>query len=321
MVMSETLEVVVHQRRHEAEGILCLELHPVHTDSLPAFTAGAHIDVHIPVVEMVRQYSLVNDPRETNRYVIAVQLDPESRGGSVGIHHYVQEGQRLQISVPRNHFELVDAPDLMLIAGGIGITPLLAMAQQLHQQNTNFNLHYVARSQARMAFYEVLRASPFADKVHFYFSDDPEGALSVPQLLQSVSTTTHVDVCGPNSLIQAVSEQASENQIEPERVHREYFHNEVVLDQGAASFEVRIASSGQCFTVEADQTISQVLEANGVFVPVSCEEGVCGTCLTSVLEGEINHQDVYLTDEEKAANNQMAVCCSRARSAYLVLDL
>ena len=115
--------------------------------------------------------------------------------------------------------------------------------------------------------------------------------------------------------------QRPPHRIEPERVHREYFNNEIALDHGAAPFEVRIASTGQRFIVEADQTISQVLEAHDVFVPVSCEEGVCGTCLTGVLEGEINHQDVYLTDEEKAANNQMAVCCSRARSAYLVLDL
>jgi len=319
--MSETLEVVVHHRYHEAEGILCLELHPVQTESLPAFTAGAHIDVHVPGGEIVRQYSLVNDPRETHRYVIAVQLDPASRGGSAGLHHSTQEGQRLTISTPRNHFELVDAPQFMLIAGGIGITPLLAMAQHLHQQHIDFSLHYVARTQARMAFHDVLCASPFAEKVHLYFSDEAEKPLVLPQLLQSVAKTTHVYVCGPSSLIQAVVELADLAHIEPERVHREYFNNEIALNHSAAPFEVRIASTGQRFIVEADQTISQVLEAHDVFVPVSCEEGVCGTCLTGVLEGEINHQDVYLTDEEKAANNQMAVCCSRARSAYLVLDL
>lgn len=320
--MSQTIEVLVSRRQQLAEGIIGLELIAADGGNLPPFSAGAHIDVHVPVVSVVRQYSLANDPRETSRYVIAIQQEPNSRGGSVGMHNYVQEGERLHISAPRNHFELVPAPHMVLIAGGIGITPLFAMARQLAAEEVSFALHYVTRTPQRMAFYEELQQSEFADRVHFYYSDLPEGArFDVSALLQTVSDQAHVYVCGPSSLIDAVVDQAEKAQILPERIHREYFHNEQLSTGTEHSFEVCIASTGAEFLVEADQSIAQVLEANGVFVPVSCEEGVCGTCLTGVLEGDIDHRDVYLTDEEKAENNQMAVCCSRARSSRLILDL
>ncbi len=321
--MSQTINVMVQQRRQEADGIISLELVAANGAALPAFTAGAHIDVHVPVVSVIRQYSLANDPRETDRYVIAVQQDPQSRGGSVGVHQYVQVGQSLQISPPRNHFELVAAPHVTLIAGGIGITPLLAMARQLAADQVDFSLHYVTRTKQRMAFYDELQQSEFADKVHVYHSDEPNGEteFNVAQLLQAVPQQGHVYVCGPSSLIEAVVQQAEADQIAAERIHREYFHNDQLSSGADSAFQVRIASSGAEFLVEADQSITQVLEANGVFVPVSCEEGVCGTCLTGVLDGDIDHRDVYLTEEERAANNQMALCCSRARSASLTLDL
>lgn len=319
--MSQTIEVLVQRRQQEAEGVISLELVPTHGEQLPPFTAGAHIDVHIPVVSMVRQYSLCNAPRETNRYVIAVQQDPNSRGGSIGVHQYIQEGQRLQVSLPRNHFELVAAPRVVLIAGGIGITPLLAMAQELWAQKVEFSLHYVARTKQRMAFYETLLTSEFADQVHLYHSDESDSALfDLTHIVSLAQEDAHVYVCGPSSLIDAVVEQTAQAKIAPERVHREYFHNDISTGANEA-FQIRLASTGDEFLVEAEQSITQVLEANGVFVPVSCEEGVCGTCLTGVLEGEVDHRDVYLTEEEKAANNQMALCCSRARSSYLVLDL
>ncbi len=320
--MTQTIEVLVQRRQQEAEGIISLELVPVTNAPLPPFTAGAHIDVHVPVVGLVRQYSLVNDPHETNRYVIAVQQDPHSRGGSVGVHQYIQAGQRLLISPPRNHFELVSAPRFMLIAGGIGITPLLAMARCLSEQNRDFALHYVARTRPRMAFYEALQNSAFADRVYLYHSDEAGGAeFNLSQLIAWAQDDAHIYVCGPSSLIDAVVQQSTAAEVAPERVHREYFHNDTVATGAEASFQIRIASTGAEFTVEAGQSITQVLEANGVFVPVSCEEGVCGTCLTGVLKGEIEHRDVYLTEEERAANNQMAVCCSRARSSSLTLDL
>lgn len=320
--MTQTIEVLVQRRQHEAEGIISLDLVPVTDTPLPPFTPGAHIDVHVPVVGLVRQYSLVNDPRETNRYVIAVQQDPNSRGGSVGVHQYMQAGQRLQISSPRNHFELVPAPRFMLIAGGIGITPLLAMARHLSEQNLDFALHYVTRTRARMAFYESLQNSAFADRVYLYHSAEAEGAeFNVEQLLAWAQDDAHIYVCGPSSLIDTVVQQSAAAQIASERVHREYFHNDTVAAETDGPFHIRIASTGAEFLVEADQRITQVLEANGFFVPVSCEEGVCGTCLTGVLEGEVEHRDVYLTEEERAANNQMALCCSRARSSSLTLDL
>ena len=315
------LVVKVLGKRREAEGIASFELGRADGGPLPAFSAGSHVDVHVPGGP-VRQYSLCNDAGERHRYRIAVLRDPQTRGGSAGLHDSVSEGDLLTISEPRNHFPLVHAKRTVLLAGGIGITPLLCMAQRLHAIGADFELHYCSRSVERTAFREEIAAAPFASRVHFHF-DDGEAAqkLDLPAALGARDAGTHVYVCGPTGFIQHVTQTAQGLGWPAEQVHLEYFGAAPQDSSGDRPFEVKIASSGRVIPVLADQTVIQALEAHGVEVLVSCEQGVCGTCITRVLEGECDHRDLYFTDEEKARNDQFTPCISRARSKTLVLDL
>ncbi len=315
------LSVKVVSKVVEAIDIVSLELASTDGKPLPSFSAGAHIDVHLPG-GIIRQYSLLNDASEQHRYVIGVLKDPESRGGSIAVHDKVNVGDILQISAPRNHFELVPAQRTLLFAGGIGVTPILCMAHRLSQTSAEFEMHYCTRSPDRTAFQKDIQASKFADRVHFHFdsgSDDQK--LNLKALVAGPSSSTHLYVCGPSGFIDYVVNTAKEAGWSSEQIHFEYFGAADIDTSGDQAFKVKIASTGAVFDVEADQSITQVLEANGVFVPVSCEEGVCGTCLTRVLEGVPEHRDMYLTEAEQAANDQILPCCSRARSSVLVLDL
>jgi len=318
--MSE-LTVKVVKKTQEAQDIVSLELANTDSQPLPSFSAGAHIDVHLPG-GLVRQYSLLNDSGEQHRYVIGVLRDPNSRGGSTAIHDTVQEGDDLRISVPRNHFELVPAPHSLLLAGGIGVTPILCMARRLSQTQASFEMHYCARSPARMAFHDDIKNASFAERAHLHF-DDGEAVqkLDLPAVLAAAPAQTHVYVCGPTGFIDYVVQTAKAAGWGSERVHFEYFGAAEIDTSGDTGFQIKIASTGAVYDVPADRRITEVLEEAGVFVPVSCEEGVCGTCLTRVLEGVPEHRDLYLTDDEHEANDQFTPCCSRAKSSMLVLDL
>jgi vanillate O-demethylase ferredoxin subunit len=315
------LVVKVLGKRREAEGIASFELGRADGGPLPAFSAGSHVDVHVPGGP-VRQYSLCNDAGERHRYRIAVLRDPQTRGGSASLHDSVNEGDLLTISEPRNHFPLVHARRTVLLAGGIGITPLLCMAQRLQAINADFELHYCTRSVERTAFREEIAAAPFAQRVHFHFDDgDAAQKLDLPAALGPRDAGTHLYVCGPTGFIQHVTQTAQGLGWPAEQVHLEYFGAAPQDSSGDQPFEVKIASSGRVIPVLADQTVIQALEAHGVEVLVSCEQGVCGTCITRVLEGECDHRDLYFTDEEKARNDQFTPCISRAKSSVLVLDL
>ena len=261
------LQVRVLRRKAEAEGIASFELARADGGPLPAFSAGSHIDVHVPG-GLTRQYSLCNDALTHNTYRIAVLRDAKSRGGSQAMHDRVREGDLLTISEPRNHFPLVHAVRTLLFAGGIGITPLLCMAHRLASVGSEFELHYSSRSKERTAFMDEIAASAFAARVHYHFDDGPEQDTSADR-----------------------------------------------------AFDVKLASSGQVIRVAPHQTVVRALAAHGVEVLTSCEQGVCGTCITRVLEGECDHRDLYFTDEEKAKHDQFTPCCSRAKGAVLVLDL
>ncbi|NUT63237.1 PDR/VanB family oxidoreductase [Herbaspirillum sp. C9C3] len=316
-----TLQVRIAARREEADGIIGLELVSPDGSALPAFTAGAHIDVHLPG-GMLRQYSLCNAPHEQHRYQIGVLRDAHSRGGSVAVHEVLKVGDLLTIGVPRNQFALVSAPHSLLLAGGIGVTPILCMAEALAACGASFEMHYCARSPARQAFRERIAASGFARRVvHHYDDGDVAQKLDLDALLSQADPATHLYVCGPVGFITHVVETARARGWPEAQVHFEYFGAAPVQADGNGSFEVRLASSGQVYRIPADRTVIQVLCEHGVDVPVSCEQGICGTCLTRVLEGEPDHRDQYLTDEERAANDQFTPCCSRARSPLLVLDL
>lgn len=315
------LTVKVVKKALEAEDIVSLELASTDGRPLPAFSAGAHIDVHIRD-GLIRQYSLLNDSAEQNRYVIGVLRDPASRGGSVAIHDSINEGDVIQISEPRNHFELVQAPHSVLLAGGIGVTPILCMARRLSQTQGSFQMHYCSRSPSRMAFREDIKASSFADRAHFHFDDGDAGQkLDLAAVLAAAPAGSHVYVCGPSGFIDYVVETAKQAGWSSDRVHFEYFGAAEIDTSGDTGFQVKIASTGDVYDVPADKRITEVLDEAGVFVPVSCEEGVCGTCLVRVLEGVPEHRDLYLTDAEHEANDQFTPCCSRSKSAMLVLDL
>ncbi|HLU19277.1 MAG TPA: PDR/VanB family oxidoreductase [Pusillimonas sp.] len=315
------LTVKVVNKVQEAEEIVSLELASIDGKPLPSFSAGAHIDVYIRD-GLIRQYSLLNDSGEQHRYVIGVLRDPESRGGSIAVHDDIKQGDIIQISSPKNHFELVQAKRTLLFAGGIGVTPILCMARRLSHIGADFEMHYNARSPERMAFREDISKSAFADRVHFHFDNgDDSQKLNLKPLLENPQPDTHLYVCGPTGYIDYVVNTAKEAGWKSECIHLEYFGAAEVDTSGDTSFEVKIASTGQVFTIPADKPITQVLDDAGVFIPVSCEEGVCGTCLTRVLEGTPDHRDLYLTDAEHAANDQFTPCCSRSKSPMLVLDI
>ena len=318
--MSE-LKVRVARKVSEADGICSFELLPVEGEVLPAFEAGAHIDVHLRD-GLVRQYSLCNPPHERHRYQIGVLREPASRGGSLAMHDEIEAGNVLAISAPKNHFPLVAAGRSLLFAGGIGVTPILAMAEALSAAGADFEMHYSVRSPERAAFRERIARSPFAARVHVHYdSGDAAQKLDAARVLGAPRADTHIYVCGPGGYIDHVLASAGALGWPAAQVHREYFSAVPVDAGGDTAFDVRIASSGQVFTVPAGRTVVAVLSEHGIDIPVSCEQGVCGTCLTRVLDGVPDHRDVYLTDDERAANDQFTPCCSRSRSAMLSLDL
>ena len=316
------LTVRVQRKAVEAVDIASFELAAEDGSPLPGFSAGSHVDVHLPG-GLTRQYSLCNDPDETHRYLLGVLRDPASRGGSLAMHDGVVAGQRLQISPPKNHFPLAHgASRHLLIAGGIGITPILCMAERLARTEADFALHYCTRSRERTAFAGRIAASSFADRVAFHF-DDAEATqrLDVSALLATPRAGEHVYVCGPQGFMNAVLATARAAAWSEAQLHFEFFGAELAALAGDQAFEVQLASSGRSVTVPADRSVVQALADAGVMVMTSCEQGVCGTCLTRVLGGECDHRDQYLTPEERAAQDQFLPCCSRARSTRLVLDL
>lgn len=318
---AERLRVRVQRRWTEAEDICCLDLVAV-AGELPPFSAGSHVDVHLPN-GLVRQYSLCNAPHTQGPYQIGVLRDAEGRGGSRAVHELLVEGTALDISAPKNHFALAgDAPHHLLFGGGIGITPLMAMAEALHAQGASFTLHYCSRSPARTAFTSRLAIAPYAEVVHHHFDDGPaEQKLNIAGALGQAPAGTHLYVCGPQGFMDAVLGSARAAGWPEDRLHFEFFGAAPTQTANDGGFELEIASTGQVVKVAKDQSALAALLDAGIDIAMSCEQGVCGTCLTGVRAGVPEHRDHYLTPEEQAANNQFLPCCSRAKSARLVLEL
>lgn len=316
------LRVRVVRKATEARDICSFELASADGSPLPAFSAGSHIDVQVPG-GLTRQYSLCNDPAESHRYLIGVLRDAASRGGSAAMHEQVHEGSELTISPPRNHFALAHrASRHLLLAGGIGITPILCMAERLSAIGADLELHYAARSRERAAFLERISGSAFGVRTAFHFDDGAAAQkLDIAATLARQRAGTHLYVCGPKGFIDAVLGAARGGGWEDERIHHEFFSADAQPRSGDAAFEVQLASSGRVVAVPAGRTVLAALADAGVVVPSSCEQGICGTCLTRVIEGTPEHRDQYLTPEEQAADDQFLPCCSRAKSPRLVLDL
>jgi len=319
---NDLLSVKVSRKTVEADGIASFELTDPGNGDLPAFTAGSHVDVHIDGAPM-RQYSLCNDPAERNRYLLGVLRELDGRGGSAAMHDQVQQGDLLNISPPRNNFELrEDASFSLLLAGGIGVTPVLAMAQRLHFLGREFVMHYCTRTRSRTAFHDFIHQAPFARHVQFHFDDGAQAQLlDIPATVAARPDNADLYVCGPGAFMEIVIAKAAKGWPD-EAIRREYFSADPdLLQEDDGSFKVKFAGSGVEYVIPGDKSIVDALAEQGVQIPVSCEQGICGTCLTNVIEGEPDHRDAFLTNEEHAANDQMTLCCSRSKGPLLVLDL
>lgn len=308
----------ISRKFYDTADVCVIDLVPLDGGSFPSFSAGSHIDVYLPN-GIIRQYSLCNSPDEIHRYQIAVLKEPSSRGGSIAVHDLLQEGQLLEISAPRNHFPLADEHKVLLLAAGIGITPIIAMAETLSLSGREFEMHYATRSPERTPFRQRITQGPFASRVKFHFSDSTR--LQIDDLLVTPQQDCHLYVCGPKRFIDAVLFRARSIDWPENHLHYELFSAEVNKAEDDERFEIKIASSGQVVTVEKDQTVVQALSSAGIDILISCEQGICGTCVTGVLEGVPDHRDSYLTPEEQAANNQFTPCCSRSKTKQLVIDL
>ncbi|MGP4019290.1 PDR/VanB family oxidoreductase [Saccharopolyspora sp. 5N708] len=304
-------ELVVVDRRDEAMGVVGVEFEHPTGGALPGWTPGAHLDVVLPG-GLTRQYSLCGDPSDGQRWRIAVLREPDGRGGSRWIADELAVGTALRVRGPRNNFPLLPAQRYVFIAGGIGITPLLPMVRAAAASGADWVLHYGGRTRRSMAFLEPL--AEFADRVHVHPQDEV-GLLDLDGMLDAHPEAL-VYCCGPTGLIDAVQQRCPQSG----RLHVERF-TAVASSGENTEFEVVCDSSGVSVTVTPDLTVLEALENAGINVLSSCTEGTCGTCETTVLEGELDHRDSVLTDEEQAAGDTMMICVSRCRGSRLVLDI
>lgn len=322
----------VRQITYQARGINTYELvHPEGGD-LPAFTAGAHIDFHFRDGS-VRQYSLCNDPAERHRYVIAVLLEPDGRGGSQALHERVHAQRLVSVGRPRNNFPLAaDARRHLLLAGGIGVTPLMAMVHKLEREAADYTLHYCAKGPQFAAFRDELAPLERKGRAHFHYDGGiPANGLDIAALLAGYEAGTHLYYCGPAGFMTACKRAGAH--WPADCVHLEYFSaasapkSALSGDELAAAgehalgigFQVKIASTGAVYVVPNDKSIVHVLAEHGVEIPTSCEAGLCATCKVRYLSGEVDHRDLVLSEEEHA--EYLATCISRSRGPMLVLDL
>jgi cytochrome P450/ferredoxin-NADP reductase len=315
---SQTLTVRVAARHVAAQDTVALEFESADGTPLPPFEAGAHVDLHV-TGELLRPYSLSNSPAVPGRYRLGVLLHPQSRGGSAAVHAALHVGQVVQMSHPRNHFALhMHAAHTLLFAGGIGITPILAMAHALHAAGRSFELHYCGRSAQRLAFLGELQR--FGPRVQVHLDDGPAAQhLRIDAVLATPAADRHVYVCGPNGFMDFVTQAAQRLGWANGTVHVERFGAEV--DTDGEPFTVVAARSRVSFEVLPGERIADQLLARGIAVRMSCQSGVCGTCVTRVIEGMPDHRDHVQTASEKASNRSITVCCSRSKTRRLVLDI
>ena len=313
----QEMEAVVERIEEVAEGVRAITLVPADGEAFPAWAPGAHIDLLLPG-GVTRQYSLCGDRADSGRWRVAVLREPESRGGSSYVHEQLREGQEIPVVGPRNAFKLVDAKRYIFIAGGIGITPLIPMIAEVAARGADWHLTYGGRSRESMAFVDEL-AEHHPDRVDVR-PQDVHGLLDLPAVIGEPDPEAVVYCCGPGPLIDAVEQQCS--RWHSGALHVERFRPaEGALDGPMTSFDVVVSSTGQRVTVGEGESIVEALERVDIFVPTSCREGTCGTCETGVLEGIPDHRDSVLSADEREDNELMMLCCSRALTAEIVLDL
>jgi ferredoxin-NADP reductase len=311
------LRLRVDRRTTGAEGVVVLDLRAPDATDLPAWAAGAHIDLRLPG-GLVRQYSLCGNPADRSVWRVAVLREPESRGGSAHVHDALVEGVEVDVRGPRNHFPLVPAPRYLFIAGGIGITPMLPMIDAAEAAGAAWELHYGGRSRRSMAFLESLEEA--AGQQVTLHPQDEVGLIDLDRLLGTPRADTLVYCCGPEPLLLAVEQHCADWPGGSLHVER-FAPKDVGEPVRSDTFEVELAASGLSLTVPPEKSVLQAVEEAGVSVLSSCTEGTCGTCETTVLSGPVDHRDSLLTPAEQAANDTMFICVSRAAGPKLVLDL
>ncbi|GAA1697559.1 ferredoxin [Mycolicibacterium murale] len=305
--------VVVQELHPEAEGVVSVILVAPDGAELPAWNAGAHIDVFVGE-HGVRQYSLSGDPLDRHLYRITVLREPAGRGGSGWVHDNLVRGQELTVREPRNHFELDAAGDYVFVAGGIGITPILAMIRTAHAAGKQWRLLYGGRTAASMAFLDEL--AEYGNRVEL-FDESTVGRIPLSTIAPGPDTLVYA--CGPEGLLGACEELAVTWPSGTLRLERFAALN--IDSSNDQAFDVQLAQTGLTIRVPADASILQVLKTRGLSAMSSCEEGLCGTCEVDVLDGEVEHRDVVLSDEERQCGATMMICVSRARGDRLTLDL
>jgi ferredoxin-NADP reductase len=314
-VMTEVeTDVVVSGVERIADDVVQIDLAPADGEHLPPWTPGAHIDLLLPA-GVVRQYSLCGTPADRDHYRVAVLRTPDSRGGSAAAHR-LQAGDRVRIRGPRNHFPLASSRRYLFLAGGIGITPMLPMIEEAEASGADWTLHYGGRTRESMAFTELL--TKYGDRVHLVPQDE-RGLLDLDALLGAAADDTLVYCCGPEPLLQAA--EARCRTWPANSLHLERFAAREQEHAGEeTAFDVVLQRSGLTLHVEPGQTVFEAMRGAGVSVLGSCLEGICGTCEQGVLEGEVDHRDSVLDDDERAENDCMMVCVSRSLGSRLVLD-
>lgn len=300
-----------------ADGINLIEFRDPAGGPLPEFSAGAHIAIRVPN-GLLRKYSLCNDPSERDRYQVAVKREANGRGGSANLIDTVKAGDELMVAPPVNDFGLPPrAQDFLFIAGGIGITPIMAMIREVQRQGKRFRLFYCTRSPETTAFTDELSAPEFKGLVTIHHDrGDPSCSLDLKPILAERKNREHLYCCGPRPLMEAARHMT--DHWSSTAVHFEAFSEAETHKAGDKPFKVRLARSGKVLEVPVTKTILEVLREDGIDVPSSCETGTCGTCRTKLLAGEADHRDLVLADHERA--DQIMICVSRAKSDEITID-
>lgn len=313
----QTMKLRVTRNKAIADGINIVEFRDAVGNELPQFSAGAHIAIHVPN-GMLRKYSLCNDPAERDRYQVAVKREINGRGGSCSLIDDVKAGDELMVIAPVNDFGLPPrAQEFLFIAGGIGVTPMMAMIRQVIAEGKRFRLFYCSRSPETTAFREELTAPQFKDMVTIHYDQgDPSRSLDLRPILAERKNREHLYCCGPRPLMEAV--RAMTDHWSPTAVHFEAFSEAETHKPDDKPFKVRLARSGAVLDISTSTTILEVLREHGLEVPSSCETGTCGICRTKLLAGEADHRDLVLAEHER--KDTIMICVSRARSDQITID-
>jgi len=313
----QMLPLRVTRNERIADGIHMLEFRDAGGKPLPEFSAGAHIAVRAPN-GLLRKYSLCNDPAERDRYLVAIKRETNGRGGSTNLIDAVKTGDDLMVTTPVNDFELPQrAQDFLFIAGGIGITPIMAMVREVQRQGKRFRLFYCSRSPETTAFLDELSAPEFKDQVTIHYDQgDPARSLDLKSVLAERKNREHLYCCGPRPLMEAVRHMT--DHWSSAAVHFEAFSDADTHKPTDKPFKVRLAHSGDVIEVPTDKTILEALREHGLEVPSSCETGTCGTCRTKLVAGTADHRDLYLPEHDRA--DSIMICVSRALTDEITID-